>query len=208
MFIKLISWGFWGLNYLICSTLKYKVTNASESPVLYALWHGQSFPVFYWARNRRVCIHPTDNWRGDVLTYLGEKYGYKIVRFLERGTPLERSENLVHLMKYFSQGYSAAIAVDGPPKPMIYHKAKPGIFFLSQQSNLPVVPVRINMKKKITLTRRWDKFEIPHFFTMAKIVYSEPLNIDPKLSYEETSVIISQCESELNNLQQQAQIFS
>jgi lysophospholipid acyltransferase (LPLAT)-like uncharacterized protein len=192
MFIKFVSWLFWALNYLICSTLKYRVSNAPDSPALYALWHGQSFPVFYWARNRKVCIHPTDNWRGDVLTYLGEKYGYKIVRFLERGTPLERSENLVKLMKLFEKGYSAAIAVDGPPKPMIYHKAKPGILFLCQQSNLPLIPVRIKMKKKITLSRRWDKFEIPLPWSEAEINFGKPVLPEENISSSQLEELLSQ----------------
>jgi lysophospholipid acyltransferase (LPLAT)-like uncharacterized protein len=192
MLIKLISWFFWAFNYLICSTVKYRSTDAPDLPALYAIWHGQSFPIFYWARNRKLCIHPTDNWRGDMIVYLGKKYGFKIVRFLERGTPLERSENLVKLMKLFAQGFSAAIAVDGPPKPMVYHKAKPGILFLSQQSNLPIIPVRVNMKKKITLKRRWDKFEIPLPWSEVEINFGRPILPEENISSEQLEELLSQ----------------
>jgi lysophospholipid acyltransferase (LPLAT)-like uncharacterized protein len=54
----------------------------------------------------------------------------------------------------------------------------------------------------------WDKFEIPYFFTTAKIVYSDPFYVNRKLTFEETSAVISSCNAELNKLQEQAQNFS
>jgi lysophospholipid acyltransferase (LPLAT)-like uncharacterized protein len=60
-------------------------------------------------------------------------------------------------------------------------------------------------KKKVL--KNWDKFEVPHFYSKAKIIYSEPIFIEANLSYEETSNKIIDCENKLNELQSEAQDF-
>jgi len=46
------------------------------------------------------------------------------------------------------------------------------------------------------------------FFSVAKMVYSDPIYVSNKLDYNETSDVIEKCEAKLNLLQQEAQIFS
>lgn len=192
MLINFISWLFWQLNRLICSTLKYKVTNEPAGTVLFAAWHGQSFSLFYWARHRKLCLYPTDTWRGDILAYLAEKYKYKTIRFKEKGSPLERSENLTRLMQIVSSGYDAAIAVDGPPEPLVYHKAKPGILYLSQKTSVPIVPVGIKLKRKIVLFWRWDKYELPLPWSEAEINFGKPFTANEKTTAQELEELLAQ----------------
>ncbi|MCH9029856.1 MAG: hypothetical protein IH819_09645, partial [Bacteroidetes bacterium] len=61
--------------------------------------------------------------------------------------------------------------------------------------------------KKKKILGNWDKFEVPFFFSKAKIVYSEPIYVDSNLSYDETSEMIIDCENKLNELQKQARVF-
>ncbi len=56
--------------------------------------------------------------------------------------------------------------------------------------------------------KNWDKFEIPFFFSRAKIIYSDPIYVSNELNYDETSDVIEECETKLNLLQQEAQVFS
>lgn len=174
MFTNLISWFLWRINLLICSTLKYKVINEPPGQSLFATWHGQSFPLFYWAQHRKLCLLPIETWRGDTIAYLAERYGYRSIRLRERGTPLERSKNLSELIKMISEGYDIPIAVDGPPQPLIHHKAKPGILYLSQKTGVPIVPVGIKMHKKIVLFWRWDRYEIPFPGSEVEINFGKP----------------------------------
>ena len=185
MLIKLISWLLWKTNVLISSTLRYKVKNEPSSPVLFAVWHGQSFPLFYWAQHRKLCLIPIETWRGDVIEYLAKKYGYRTVRLLEKGTPLERSKNITELIQVIQEGYDSAIAVDGPPRPLISHKAKPGILYLSQKTRMPIVPVGINMKRKFILFRRWDKYEIPLPWSEVEINFGKPFVANEKTTTQE-----------------------
>jgi hypothetical protein len=174
MITRLLAWLFWGINYLLCSTLKYKTSNEPAGQVLFALWHAQTFPTFFWAKHRKVCLLPTEIWRGEMIDFTAGKFGFKTFRFLETQNPLQRAKVLEDFMQAIRDGYDAAITVDGPPSPLIYHKAKPGIFFLSQKTGVPVVPVGIIMKKKITLFWRWDKFEIPLPFSEVEINCGPP----------------------------------
>jgi len=174
MFIKFIIWLLWRFNLLICSTLKYKAVNEPSGQSLFAVWHGQTFPLFYWARHRKLCLLPIETWRGDAIAYLAESYGYRSIRLFEKGTPLERSKNLTELLKAIEQGYEVPLAVDGPPLPLIHHKAKSGILFLSQKTGLPVIPVGIKMKRKIVLPWRWDRYEIPLPWSEVEINFGGP----------------------------------
>jgi len=185
MLTNLIAWLYWLLNFLICRTLKYKVSNEPSGHVLFALWHGQTFPLFYWAQHRKLCLFPTDNWRGEVIDYLAKKYKHKTERFIEEANPLIRSKNLEEFIKIIKTGYDAAVAIDGPPKPLIYHKAKPGILYLSQKTGLPIVPVSINIKRKIILFWRWDRFEIPLPFSEIEIKFGKPFMVDEKTKKED-----------------------
>ncbi len=191
MLTKLISWFLWLFNFLICSTLKYKVTNEPAGQSLFAIWHGQSFPLFYWAQHRKLCLLPIETWRGEILAYLAKKYGYRTVRIQEKGTPLERSKSVSELLSVIKEGAEAAIAIDGPPKPIIYHKAKSGILYLSWKTSLPVVPVGIRMKKKITFFWRWDRYEVPLPGSEVEIKFGKPFLANEKTTTPELEELLS-----------------
>jgi hypothetical protein len=48
---------------------------------------------------------------------------------------------------------------------------------------------------------------VPHFFTRANIVFSEPIYVSSGLSYDETSLFIKNCELKLQQLQKTAERF-
>lgn len=198
MLIHFISWLFWLLNVSICSTLKYKVNNEPSAAKLFAVWHGQSFPLFYWAQHRKLCIFPIETWRGNTIEYLAKKYKYKTVRLKTKGTPLERSDNFNRLKNIILSGYESAIAVDGPPEPLVNHKAKSGILLLSKKTGVPIVSVGINMKGKLNLFWRWDKYEIPLPFSTVEIRFGEPFLPDEKATTQslEESLLVLFAESQ------------
>ncbi len=64
--------------------------------------------------------------------------------------------------------------------------------------------IGIKSKKKL---KSWDKFQIPNPFSIVKVIYSDPVYVDAKLSYDETSKVIEECEKKLNELQKEAEKF-
>jgi lysophospholipid acyltransferase (LPLAT)-like uncharacterized protein len=109
------------------------------------------------------------------------------------------------MIDYARNKYSIAITPDGPRGPK--YKFKAGAVITAKKSGIPIVLAGVGFKKKKVLSN-WDKFEIPYFFTTAKIIYSEPIYVESNLSYEETSEVISRCDENLNKLQQLAQNFT
>jgi hypothetical protein len=185
MITRLLAWLFWGINYLLCSTLKYKTSNEPAGQALFAGWHAHTFPSFFWARHRKVCILPTEIWRGEIIDFTAKKFGLKTFRFLENQNPLQRAKVLEDFMQAIRDGYDAAITVDGPPLPLISHKAKPGILYLSQKTGVPVVPVLFVMKRKLTLFWRWDRSEIPLPWSEVEVKFGRPFIANEKTTTRE-----------------------
>jgi hypothetical protein len=109
------------------------------------------------------------------------------------------------MIDYARNNYSVAITPDGPRGPK--NKFKAGAVITAKKSNRPLVLAGVGFKKKKILNN-WDKFEIPYFFTQAKIIYSDPIYVNNGITYEETSRLINECEETLNGLQEKAQVFS
>ena len=84
---------------------------------------------------------------------------------------------------------------------------KAGAAVTARKSGLPIILVGIGYHRKKIL-KNWDKFEVPFFFSKAKVVYSDPIYLNVNLKYNETSEKISFCENELNRLQNEAQNFN
>ena len=138
---------------------------------------------------------------GDLLAKILKKWKYKVVR----GSSSTGGDVALGIMvDYAKNKYSITITPDGPRGPR--HKFKAGAAITAKKAKIPLVLAGVGFKRKQILGN-WDKFEIPYFFTKARIVYSEPIYVDDNLTYEETSVIISKCEEILDELQQQAQEF-
>jgi lysophospholipid acyltransferase (LPLAT)-like uncharacterized protein len=138
---------------------------------------------------------------GDLLANVLKKWKYQVVR----GSSSTGGDVALGIMvDYTRNKYSIAITPDGPRGPR--HKFKAGAVVTAKKTNIPVVLAGVAFKRKKILSN-WDKFEIPYFFTQAKVVYSEPISVDSNLNYDDTSAVISKCDEELNKLQQKAQEF-
>jgi lysophospholipid acyltransferase (LPLAT)-like uncharacterized protein len=101
-------------------------------------------------------------------------------------------------------GYSVAITPDGPRGPML--QMKPGAVVTAKKSGVPLILLGVGIEKKREL-KSWDKFQIPKLYSKVKVIYSEPIYIDRNLGYTETSNMIKECESKLNELQLNAGKF-
>jgi len=67
-----------------------------------------------------------------------------------------------------------------------------------------LIGIGVKSKKKL---KSWDKFQVPNPFSIVKVIYSDPIYVDAKLSYDETSKVIEECEKKLNELQKEAEKF-
>ena len=166
-----------------------------------AFWHGTMLLPWYLHGNPKVAALISKSKDGDLLAKILKHWNYNVVR----GSSSTGGDIALAIMIDFAKNdYSITITPDGPRGPA--HKFKAGAVITAKKSKVPLILAGVGYKKKKILGN-WDKFEVPYFFSNAKIIYSEPIFIESNLSYEETSNIISNCENKLIDLQREAQDF-
>jgi lysophospholipid acyltransferase (LPLAT)-like uncharacterized protein len=200
------------LYYLLsalCRSLKiikqnYEVIeklNSQNQNYVLAFWHSTMLLPWYQHRSLEFAALTSKSKDGDLLARVLKKWKYKVVR----GSSSDGGDVALGIMIDFAKNkYSIAITPDGPRGPR--QKFKAGAVITAKKAGIPLVLAGIAFRKKKILSN-WDKFEIPYFFTTAKVIYSDPVYVNRILSYEETAAVISRCEAELNKLQLQAQEF-
>ena len=177
-----------------------KLDDENKNYIL-AFWHGTMLLPWYLHGNPNFAALISKSKDGDLLAKILKHWNYKVVR----GSSSTGGDIALAIMIDFAKSdYSVTITPDGPRGPA--HKFKAGAVITAKKSEVPLILAGVGYQKKKVLSN-WDKFEVPYFFSKAKIVYSEPIFIDANLSYEETSNIISNCENKLNELQREAQDF-
>jgi len=200
---------YYGINVL-CKSLKIKKQNhkvieslnSKNQNYVLAFWHGTMILSWYLHDAPYFAALTSKSKDGDILAKILKKWKYNVVR----GSSSSDGDVALGIMiDYAKNKYSIAITPDGPRGPK--QKFKAGAVITAKKSGIPIVLVGVGFKRKKILNN-WDKFEIPYFFTTAKVIYSEPVYVDRNLSYEETSAIILNCEEKLNELQKMAQEFN
>jgi hypothetical protein len=175
-----------------------KLEDENKNYIL-AFWHGTMLLPWYLHGNPNFAALISKSKDGDLLAKILKHWNYDVVR----GSSSTGGDIALAIMIEFAKnGYSVAITPDGPRGPL--HTFKAGAVVTAKKSEVPLILAGVGYQKKKVLSN-WDKFEVPYFFSKAKIIYSEPIFVDANLSYEETSNIISNCENKLNELQREAQ---
>ncbi|OGU76064.1 MAG: hypothetical protein A2V93_04140 [Ignavibacteria bacterium RBG_16_34_14] len=194
---------------LLCKSLKVEIRNKESIDQLrkenknfiIAFWHGTMLLPWYLHRNERVAALISKSKDGDLLAKLLRKWNYQVIR----GSSSSGGDIALSIMvDYAKNNSSIAITPDGPRGPA--KKMKAGAVITAKKSGLPLILVGTGYIKKRVL-KNWDKFQIPAFFTKAKIFYSAPIYVNQDLDYNSTSEMINICEQKLNELQAEAERF-
>jgi lysophospholipid acyltransferase (LPLAT)-like uncharacterized protein len=193
----------------LCKSLKIEKINdetikkldEENKNYILAFWHGTMLLPWFLHGSPKFAALISKSKDGDLLAKLLKYWKYEVVR----GSSSSGGDVALGIMVDFAKNnYSVSITPDGPRGPA--HKFKAGAVITAKKSRVPLVLAGIGYKKKKVLSN-WDKFEVPYFFSKAKVIYSEPVFVDANLSYEETSSVIVNCGNKLNELQRKAQEF-
>jgi len=194
----------------LCKSLKISTQNSEaieklkseKQNFVLAFWHGTMLLPWYLHGNPSFAALTSKSKDGDLLARILKKWKYNVVR---GSSSVGGDVALGIMIDYTKNDYSIAITPDGPRGPR--HKFKAGAVITAKKANVPIVLSGVGYKKRKVL-KNWDKFEVPFFFSRAKIIYSDPIYVSNELNYDETSDVIEECETKLNLLQQEAQVFS
>jgi lysophospholipid acyltransferase (LPLAT)-like uncharacterized protein len=80
---------------------------------------------------------------------------------------------LISMAQLMAQGHGAIITVDGPRGPR--GVPQPGIAVLAQRADALVLPVVSVASRYWTLTKTWDRMQIPKPFSRVRIIYGLPI---------------------------------
>ncbi|MDP2362281.1 MAG: lysophospholipid acyltransferase family protein [Ignavibacteria bacterium] len=193
----------------LCKTLRISYKNKKviddlrkkKQNYVLAFWHGTMLLPWFLHRDDGFAALTSKSKDGDLLAKQLKHWKYKVVR----GSSSKGGDIALGIMVDLAKnGFSVAITPDGPRGPE--HKFKAGAVITAKKSKVPVVLMGIGVKSKKKL-KSWDKFQIPNPLSKINVIYSEPIYVDGKLTYDETSKIIEYCERELNELQKEAEKF-
>jgi lysophospholipid acyltransferase (LPLAT)-like uncharacterized protein len=137
----------------------------------YGFWHGRQFILLNFFRGLKCTLMTELSWAGEIQTRILERFGYKVVR---GSSKRKGARALLNMKKAILDGYSGAIALDGPTGPI--YKSKPGILFLSGKMEYPVVPVITSADRVWILRKSWCKYLLPRPFSRCLIVIGKPIS--------------------------------
>lgn len=104
---------------------------------------------------------------------------------------------LEKIIEHVATGKTACIAVDGPAGPRgAVHK---GIATLSKRTGAAVVPMIAVTRRKWTLTRAWDRLQIPKPFSRIDGYFGDPMYSSEDESVEQFRARIEDVLIELEN---------
>jgi lysophospholipid acyltransferase (LPLAT)-like uncharacterized protein len=108
---------------------------------------------------------------GELITRVLLFFGFGIARGSSTRSGVRA---LVGMVARVKEGYNPAIAVDGPKGPR--EKVKPGIVYVAQHAQLPLIPVGVAKSSALVFNKAWDRTIFPWPFSKVVVSFGAPIN--------------------------------
>ncbi|MCB2204678.1 lysophospholipid acyltransferase family protein [bacterium] len=147
-------------------------------PFVLVFWHGSMTYPWWHMRFKKAAALVSHSKDGQILANLLSSWGYHVLR----GSSSRGSKEAMQTMRAaVREGHVLCVTPDGPRGP--YHEMKMGAVRVAQTTGVPLISVSVGYRRYRRL-KSWDRFEIPFPFTRARVVYSDPVMIDPSITGE------------------------
>src|SRR6266850_5815534 len=184
-----LRWRVDGLHHL------ESIVSGGRQPVM-AFWHGRILPATYYFRRRGIVVITSDNFDGEWIARIIERFGYATAR---GSTSRGARRAMLQLVRHMQQGRPAGFTLDGPRGPA--RVAQPGALWLARATGNPVLPFHLEAASHWT-TRSWDRTQIPKPFSIVALVVGEPLEVRPDATDADLEAALQDLERRLGNLEQ------
>lgn len=173
----------------LCKTLTWRVegiehydevVRSGRQPIM-GFWHGRILPAFYYFRDRGIVVITSQNFDGEWIARVIERYGFGTAR---GSTSRGGARALVQLRRDLLNGRPAGFTLDGPRGPA--RIAQPGAVWLAGATGHPLLPFHLEAARYWSLSS-WDRTQIPRPYTTVSVVMGEPMYVertDPELIEE------------------------
>jgi lysophospholipid acyltransferase (LPLAT)-like uncharacterized protein len=175
---SIASAGYWAIAAL-GATLRWRVEGlhhydaivaAGRQPIM-AFWHGRILPATYYFRRRGIVVITSENFDGEWIAGIIERFGYGTAR---GSTSRGGLKALLQLKRELAAGHPAGFTLDGPRGPA--RVAQPGAVWLARTTGCPLLPFHLEASRHWTL-RSWDRTQIPRPFATVSIAMGEPFSV-------------------------------
>ena len=146
------------------------IAKTGRQPIM-AFWHGRILPATYYFRRRRIVVITSENFDGEWIAGIIERFGYGTAR---GSTSRGAGKALLQLMRDMAAGKPAGFAVDGPRGPSCV--AQPGAVWLAKATGNPVLPFHLETDRYWTL-KSWDRTQIPKPCSTVSIAMGAPIDV-------------------------------
>jgi lysophospholipid acyltransferase (LPLAT)-like uncharacterized protein len=141
---------------------------SGRQPVM-AFWHGRILPATFYFRRRGIVVITSDNFDGEWIARIIERFGYGTAR---GSTSRGGLKAMLKLVREMEAGKPAGFTVDGPRGPA--RIAQPGAVWLAKETGNPVLPFHCEASAHWT-AKSWDRTQVPKPFATVAIAIGEPL---------------------------------
>jgi lysophospholipid acyltransferase (LPLAT)-like uncharacterized protein len=146
------------------------VARSGRQPIM-AFWHGRILPATYYFRRRGIVVITSENFDGEWIAGIIERFGYGTAR---GSTSRGGLKALLQLRRDMAGGKPTAFTLDGPRGPA--RVAQPGAVWLAKATGHPIVPFHIEADRYWTLDS-WDRTQVPKPFATMAIAIGEPMDV-------------------------------
>src|SRR5262245_57865153 len=171
---------------------------SGRQPVM-AFWHGRILPATYYFRRRGIVVITSENFDGEWIARIIERFGYGTARGSTSRGALKAMHQLVRDMK---RGKPAGFTLDGPRGPA--RVAQAGAGWLAGAAGDPLLAFHLEASSHWSL-RSWDRTQIPKPFSTVALVVGEPMEVGRDASPEQLDTTRVDLERRLAALEARAQ---
>jgi lysophospholipid acyltransferase (LPLAT)-like uncharacterized protein len=147
-----------------------RLVASGRQPVM-AFWHGRILPATYFFRRRGIIVITSENFDGEWIAGIIERFGYGTAR---GSTSRGGLKAMLQLVREMEAGRPAGFTVDGPRGPA--RVAQAGAVWLAKTTGNPVVPFHLEAGRHWT-AKSWDRTQIPKPFATVSLAMGEPIDV-------------------------------
>src|SRR3569833_71817 len=149
-----------------------RTARATNTPIVFSLWHGQMLPLLYAHRDEGVTVLISEHGDGEIIARIARHFGFRTIR---GSTSRGAARALLELVREVQNGSELAITPDGPRGPA--KTFAPGTVIVAQRSGSPLVPAVVHVPFAWRLGS-WDSFIVPKPFAKITVAYGDAIEID------------------------------
>lgn len=131
---------------------------------VFAFFHQDELCLLPYFMNKKISLLVSLSKDGQIMAEATKRMGCIPVRgSSSRGAVA----GLIACIKKVKEGYSNAIAVDGPRGPI--YEVKEGVIAISDKTQRPIVPLRAHPKRAKIFDKAWNKARLAYPFSKIEI---------------------------------------